>query len=282
MGQSVKTCRQMLPSFNVYVGMQPLQTTFFTGFIQILDHAYERLGYLLIGLLVRFREREVSLLIQVPGCVLEIPGAGPAKGFFSQGQVAKHVPLTSTLNGVRKCREMSEIPPANADILEFPGYVDSKGVLRLYNWTSPRSEMQHDTATAFKEAGGGKDKVTGQLASDASETDPVWRDLAELPLSLMNAWVLRESEPVFLLPQVQHAYVYLVPVGEEHLPPKIFGRIPLTLSVGTKAALDSHGSAGDPSDWPPSEALSNDKVDSVSELEQTIPSSETEAFRLIA
>ncbi|CDI73909.1 C2 domain-containing protein, related [Eimeria praecox] len=221
-----------------------------------------------------YRGREVSLLIQVPGCMLEIAGAGvvPGNGFFSQRRVSKPVPLTSTLSGVRKCREMAEIPPANADILEFPGYVDSKGVLRLYNWTSPRSQMQHDTATAFKEANMGNGKGNGHSAVDGSEPDSVWMDLSELPLSLMNAWVFRESEPVFLLPQVQHAYVYLVAVGEEHLPPKIFGRIPLTLSAGTKAALDKHGDAGDANDWPPPEALANNKAESDPELEQAIQS----------
>ncbi|CDJ50656.1 C2 domain-containing protein, putative [Eimeria brunetti] len=222
-----------------------------------------------------YRSREVSLLIQVPGCVLEISGGGvvPGKGFFSQRRVSKPVPLTSTLSGVRKCREMSEIPPANADILEFPGYVDSKGVLRFYNWTAPRSQMQDDTATALKETNMSNGKRNSHLSSGASEGDPVvWTDFSELPLSLMNAWVFRESEPVFLLPQVQHAYVYLVPVGEEHLPPKIFGRIPLTLTAGTKAALDRHGASGDANEWPPREAFAESKAESDSELEQAIPS----------
>ncbi|CDJ35979.1 LOW QUALITY PROTEIN: uncharacterized protein EMH_0049010 [Eimeria mitis] len=194
------------------------------------------------------------------------------RGFFSQRRVSKPVPLTSTLSGVRKCREMAEIPPANADILEFPGYVDSKGVLRLYNWTSPRSQMHQDTATAFKDASTSNGRRNSHLGADGSDADPLWKDLAELPLSLLNAWVFRESEAVFLLPHVQHAYVYLVPVGEEHQPPKIFGRIPLTLSAGIKAALDKHGATGEANEWPPREAFANDKPESDSELEQTIPS----------
>lgn len=244
--------------------------------MQIPTRFYGRLRHLLVDMLVHFRGREVSLLIQVPGCVLETSGGGvgPGKGLFSQRRVSKPVPLTSSLSGVRKCREMAEIPPANADILEFPGYVDSKGVLRLYNWTAPRWQMQHDTATALKEASTSNKKGSGYLSSGASEPDTVWKDLAELPLSLMNAWVFRESEPVFLLPQVQHAYVYLVAAGEEHLPPKVFGRIPLTLSAGTKAALDTHGTAGDVNEWPPTEAFANEKANSDSELEQTIQSSE--------
>lgn len=214
------------------------------------------------------RGREVSLLIQVPGCVLEIPGpiVAPGRGLFAQRQVVKPVTLTRNLTGTRKCREMAEIPHANSDILEFPGYVDDSGVLRVYNWTAPRAQMQHDTAIAFKEANANG----GGMAGSTYETDSSLKGLSKLPTSLLNAWVFRESEAVFLLPQVQHAYVYLVPVGEEHEPPKIFGRIPLTLSERTKAAFEKSGSAGSSNEWPPAEALASGKSDSESELQQII------------
>lgn len=175
-------------------------------------------------------------------------------GIFARRRVSKAFVPTSRLTGVRKSREMDEIPPANPDILEFPGYVDKNGVLRVYNWNAPRSEMHHDTATAFCEAAefnmnGSHQGDPGFLPSGSLHSQD-----ATLPLSLLNAWVLRESERVYLLPRVQHAYIYLVPVGEEHLPPKVFGRVPLTLSAGAKAAFDKKGVGRDAGEWPPPEA----------------------------
>lgn len=229
-----------------------------------------------VGIPVHSREREVSLLIQVPGCLLEIPGVQvvAGAGIFARRRAAKPVVLTSRISGVRKCREMSEIPAANADILEFPGFVDKKGVLRVYNWSGPGSKMQDDSASVFKETAMSSRSGLGKWDGGCPPSDPLQHDLVELSLSLLNAWVLRESDPVFLLSQVQHAYIYLVPLGEEHLPPKIFGCIPLTLSRGTKAAFDKQGAGVDPHDWPPPEAFASEKAESESETEDVIETSE--------
>ncbi|KAL8454457.1 hypothetical protein Emed_000178 [Eimeria media] len=216
-----------------------------------------------------YREREVNLLIQVPGCLLELPGRQtvPGSSIFTRGWRPKPPTLTSRLSGVRRCREMSEIPSANADILEFPGYVDRKGVLRVYNWSGPRGEMKHDTASAFKTA----KETEGDYNTDS---DSMLSDLLELPPSLLNAWVLRESERVFLLPQVQWAYIYVVPVGEEGSPPKIFGRVPLKLSKGTKDAFDKQGVRAETNEWPPPEACDFDHSDNEMKLDLVVKAKE--------
>ncbi|KAL8269292.1 hypothetical protein Esti_006782 [Eimeria stiedai] len=199
-----------------------------------------------------YREREVNLLIQVPGCLLELPGRQtvPGTSVFTRGWRPKPPTLTSRLCGVRRCREMSEIPSANADILEFPGYVDRKGVLWVYNWSGPRSASQHDTASVFKKASG----TDYDQQANIPLPDSMQSNIIGLPPSLLNAWVLRESERVFLLPQVHWAYIYVVLVGEEDCPPKIFGRVPLKLSKGTKNAFDKQGVRAETNEWPPPEA----------------------------
>ncbi|KAL8431852.1 hypothetical protein ACSSS7_004981 [Eimeria intestinalis] len=216
-----------------------------------------------------YREREVNLLIQVPGCLLELPGRQTVarRSIFTRGWRPKPPTLTSRLSGVRRCREMSEIPSANADILEFPGYVDSKGVLRVYNWSGPRSEMQHDAASEFRKAAGRNERVHDHEHSMHS-------DILKLPPSLLNAWVLRESERVFLLPQVQWAYIYVVPVGEEDCPPKIFGRVPLKLSKGTKDAFDKQGVRAETNEWPPPEACDFEHSDHEMKLDLVVKAKE--------
>ncbi|KAL8427755.1 hypothetical protein Efla_004087 [Eimeria flavescens] len=223
-----------------------------------------------------YREREVNLLIQVPGCVLELPGRQSVAGggMFARGWRPKPPTLTSRLNGVRKCREMSEIPSANADILEFPGYVDSKGVLRVYNWSGPRKTMHHDTATYCKN----NDRPSTREYSDHDAGSQLAHRLRpdgfDLPISLLNAWVLRESERVFLLPQVQWAFIYVVPVGEEDTPPKIFGRIPLQLSKGTKDAFDKQGVRAETNEWPPPEACDFEHSDNEQKLDLVVKAKE--------
>ncbi|KAL8441927.1 hypothetical protein Emag_006805 [Eimeria magna] len=222
-----------------------------------------------------YREREVNLLVQVPGCLLELPGRQtvPGSSIFTRGWRPKPPTLTSRLSGVRRCREMSEIPSANADILEFPGYVDRKGVLRVYNWSGPRSEMQHDTASAFKTAALSKE-TDDHHDANGPHSDSMLSDVLELPPSLLNAWVLRESERVFLLPQVQWAYIYVVPVGEEDCPPKIFGRVPLKLSKGTKDAFDKQGVRAETNEWPPPEACDFEHSDNEMKLDLVVKAKE--------
>ncbi|PFH31705.1 C2 domain-containing protein [Besnoitia besnoiti] len=227
-----------------------------------------------------YREREVSILVQVAGCLLELPDDDDPQqrkkmGFLQQYSTRRRT-LTRDLEGIRSIRSMEELPDSNFDILEFPGYVDARGVLRLYNWGKSRAEMTHDTVEAYRraargldgeEAGEGGEEPLGldsRAARSESEREGDVRlpqsrleqDL-DYPESLLNAWVKRVSEPVYLLPRVQWAYLYIVAVGEEQQPPRLFARLPLHggSHQATQFIEGTVGPAGGDDGWPPPQAL---------------------------
>ncbi|CBZ49741.1 hypothetical protein NCLIV_002280 [Neospora caninum Liverpool] len=217
-----------------------------------------------------YREREVSLLVQVAGCLLELPDDADRDKRKKTGFLGLHATrmrtLTRDIEGIRSSRAMEDIPDANFDLLEFPGYVDSRGVLRLYNWSRSRAEMKDCTVAAYRKgiAGGGghsdtvpRDALQG--GTPRNQNVPLGSRLEEdidYPESLLNAWVKRISDPVYLLPKVQWVYLYIVAVGEEEQPPRLFCRLPLQGSPQVKHFLEGNSrTPADDGKWPPPEAL---------------------------
>lgn len=239
----------------------------------------------------------MSVLVQVAGCLLELPDDdSPSEdqekqasraGFFSRRPRKRRV-LTRDLEGIRKCREMDEIPDANYDLLEFPAYVNSRGVLRFYNWSRSRQEMQdHHSVSAYrklgdirsgeseedgndevtisreekkkkdkkKNKGGGHQEAASSATAHQKRPSPETRleDDLDYPDSLLNVWVQRVTDPLYLLPKLQWVYVYIIAVGEEQEPPRLFGRLPLQGSSKVKRFLE--GNTGDDGSWPPPQAL---------------------------
>lgn len=228
-------------------------------------------------LLLLSRNREVSVLIQVAGCLLELPDSDVEehqKGsrFFAR-RSRKRRALTRDLEGIRKCREMDDIPDANFDLLEFPGYVNSRGVLRFYNWSRSRQEMEDEHSVSAYRKGEEASEESGDESKDEKKDrkkngqhrrpaqpsgilppkDRLEEDL-DYPESLLNVWVKRITDPVYLLPKVQWVYVYIIAVGEEEEPPRLFGRLPLQGSTKVKTFLEGQ-TGGDDGSWPPPQAL---------------------------
>nr|CAJ20272.1 hypothetical protein TgIa.0170 [Toxoplasma gondii RH] len=218
-----------------------------------------------------YRQREVSLLVQVAGCLLELPDDADTEkrkrvGFLGL-QTTQRRTLTRDLEGLRSSRDMNDIPDANFDLLEFPGYVNSRGILRLYNWSKPRGEMEGRSVEAYQRAGAGdsgyaernaaRDSLTGgdPCPQHGSCPSRLENDI-DYPESLLNAWVKRISEPVYLLPKVQWVYLYIVAVGEEDIPPRLFCRLPLQGSGRVKRFLEgTFRTSADDKSWPPPQAL---------------------------
>ncbi|KEP61237.1 UNVERIFIED_CONTAM: C2 domain-containing protein [Hammondia hammondi] len=218
-----------------------------------------------------YRQREVSLLVQVGGCLLELPDDADKEkrkrmGFLGL-QATRMRTLTRDLEGIRSSRDMENIPDANFDILEFPGYVNSRGVLRLYNWSKPRAEMEGSSVEGHRRAGAGdsgyaernatRDSLTGRDPCPQHDSCPsrLENDI-DYPESLLNAWVKRISEPVYLLPKVQWVYLYIVAVGQEDTPPRLFCRLPLQGSGRVKRFLEGTSrTSADDNSWPPPQAL---------------------------
>ncbi|KAH0473295.1 MAG: uncharacterized protein KVP18_001502 [Porospora cf. gigantea A] len=202
----------------------------------------------------RYRERNVSLLVQVAGCALDV---SHDDGSPLDPQKAH---TSSSFGSLRAARKLSEISPQNADVLEFPGYVDGNGVLRFHGYQWPAREHSRRKRKAVSK------RDCGPYASAGLDLAVALPDATlDVKLGQNAAWVSRVSGILNVLPDVDYAYVYLVPEGEEDSPPQLYGCIRLTYPSG-------HVEKSTGPTWPPAEALAKSRK--YSERQRSVPAAD--------
>jgi len=137
----------------------------------------------------RFKGKDVNVLVQMDGCSLNADPVPEAPA-----DAPKKKPAKQTAANAVKAKPRSQ---ANRNLLSFPATVDENGVLEFV-------ESNHASlGNLFMRS----NKVTYSMIRRVTPAQC----------------------PIMVLPGVQHVYLYIVTVGEDDLPPAVFGR----LRVGT-------------------------------------------------